>query len=68
MDHSGSSSSDGEGGGSEGGDNDQIHRGVSRLWSKVNHIAIVVRDIGRSLHFYTDVVGMQQVLRPDFDR
>ncbi len=31
-------------------------------------MAIVVRDIGRSLHFYTDVVGMQQIIRPDFDR
>lgn len=45
-----------------------IMRGVSKLWGNVNHIALVVRDIGRSLHFYTDIIGMQQVLRPDFDR
>ena len=47
---------------------DNIHRGVGRLWSAVNHIAIVVRDVGRSLQFYTDVVGMKQIMRPDFDR
>ena len=43
-------------------------RGVSNLWSSVNHIAIVVADVGRSLAFYTDVVGMKQVIRPNFDR
>ena len=44
------------------------HRGVSDLWTNVNHIAIVVSNVGTSLSFYTDVVGMKQVLRPDFDR
>ena len=34
----------------------------------MNHIALVVSDVGRSLTFYTDVVGMKQVLRPNFDR
>ena len=43
-------------------------KGVSNLWSSVNHIAIVVSDVGRSLQFYTEVVGMKQILRPDFDR
>ena len=43
-------------------------KGVSKLWSSVNHIAIIVSDVGRSLQFYTDVVGMKQILRPDFDR
>ena len=43
-------------------------KGVSMLWSSVNHIAIVVSDVGRSLQFYTDVLGMKQILRPDFDR
>ena len=47
----------------EGGD-----RGVSSLWTNVNHIAITVSDVGRSLAFYTDIVGMKQVLRPNFDR
>ena len=28
----------------------------------------MVSDIGRSLHFYTDIIGMEQVNRPDFDR
>ena len=45
-----------------------IFRGVSRLWSSVNHVALVVSDIGRSLAFYTDVIGMKQIIRPDFDR
>ena len=45
-----------------------VVRGVSNLWSAVNHIAIVVSDVGRSLAFYTDIVGMKQVIRPNFDR
>lgn len=47
---------------------DNGFRGVGKLWSEVNHVAIVVRDVGRSLQFYTDVVGMQQIMRPNFDR
>ena len=43
-------------------------RGVSTLWTSVNHVALVVSDVGRSLAFYSDVVGMRQVLRPNFDR
>ena len=43
-------------------------RGVSDLWSNVNHVALVVSDVGTSLSFYTDVVGFQQVMRPNFDR
>merc|ERR1712037_223952 len=43
-------------------------RGVSDLWSSVNHIAIVVSDVGTSLSFYTDIIGMKQVFRPNFDR
>ena len=34
----------------------------------VGHIAIVVSDVGASLSFYTDVVGMKQIMRPNFDR
>ena len=45
-----------------------IVRGVNDLWTSVNHIAIVVSDVGTSLSFYTDVVGMKQVMRPNFDR
>ena len=43
-------------------------KGVSGHWRGVNHIALVVADVGKSLQFYADVVGMKQVLRPDFDR
>ncbi len=43
-------------------------KGVRGLWSEVNHVAIVVADVGRSLEFYTEIVGMEQILRPDFDR
>ena len=53
---------------SEDEDDSAVNRGVSRLWSSVNHIAIVVEDVGRSLQFYTDVVGMKQIMRPNFDR
>ena len=35
--------------------------GVSDLWKNVNHIAIVVSDIGRSVAFYSGVLGMKQV-------
>ena len=45
-----------------------MERGVSRLWSSINHVALVVSDVGRSLSFYTDIIGMKQVLRPNFDR
>ena len=45
-----------------------VLRGVANQWVNVNHIALVVRDIGRSLHFYSDIIGMRQVIRPDFDR
>ncbi|XP_040576265.1 uncharacterized protein [Lepeophtheirus salmonis] len=34
----------------------------------VNHIALVVSDVGRSLGFYTQVLGLEQTYRPDFDR
>ena len=34
----------------------------------MNHVALVVSDVGTSLSFYTDVVGFQQVMRPNFDR
>jgi hypothetical protein len=46
----------------------QFMRGISNLWTSVNHVALVVSDVGRSLAFYTDVLGMKQVIRPNFDR
>ena len=42
--------------------------GVSSLWTSVNHIALVVSNVGRSLTFYSNIVGMKQVMRPNFDR
>ena len=35
---------------------------------KANHIALTVSDIGRSLYFYSDILGLQQIKRPNFDR
>ena len=49
-------------------DPDIFKTGLKTYWSSVNHIAIVVTDIGRSVGFYANVIGMQQVIRPDFDR
>jgi len=45
-----------------------LPNGVRDLWSRVDHIAIVVSDIGRSSAFYGSKLGMLQLLRPDFDR
>ena len=42
--------------------------GVSGLWTSVNHVALVVSDVGRSLTFYSNIIGMKQVMRPNFDR
>ena len=41
---------------------------VNDLFTDINHIAIVVSDVGTSLHFYTNVIGMTQIFRPNFDR
>ena len=56
-------------------ENDYLHwnpsverRGLGDLITKVNHIAITVSDVGRSLNFYVDVLGLQQIRRPTFDR
>ena len=38
------------------------------LIRSVNHIAIIVSDVGRSLAFYTEIIGFQQIQRPNFDR
>jgi catechol 2,3-dioxygenase-like lactoylglutathione lyase family enzyme len=43
-------------------------RGLEDLVIRVNHVAIIVADVGRSLAFYTDILGFQQVQRPNFDR
>jgi Glyoxalase/Bleomycin resistance protein/Dioxygenase superfamily len=43
-------------------------RGLGVLIQMVNHIALIVSDVGRSASFYTDVLGCQQINRPNFDR
>lgn len=35
--------------------------------TSVNHIGIIVRDVGLSIKFYADVLGLQAVNRPKFD-
>ena len=47
---------------------DNANPGLSKLWTSVNHIAITVSDVGRSLGFYSNIIGLKQVVRPDFDR
>ena len=43
-------------------------RGLGDLICSVNHIAIIVADVGRSLAFYIEIIGFQQIQRPNFDR
>ena len=43
-------------------------RGMGDLIRSVNHIAIIVADVGRSLAFYIEIIGFQQIQRPNFDR
>merc|ERR1712048_314740 len=34
----------------------------------MGHIALIVSDVGKSSYFYSDILGLQQVKRPKFDR
>jgi catechol 2,3-dioxygenase-like lactoylglutathione lyase family enzyme len=43
-------------------------RGLGDLLIKANHIALTVSDVGKSLSFYVDILGFQQIRRPTFDR
>merc|ERR1719469_1154204 len=43
-------------------------RGLGDLVKSLNHVAIIVSDVGRSLAFYVEVLGFQQIQRPNFDR
>jgi len=43
-------------------------RGIGELLQSVNHVALIVSDVGRSLAFYTEIIGFQQIQRPNFDR
>jgi len=42
--------------------------GLGGLIKRANHYAIVVKDVAASLRFYKDVLGLQQIKRPNFDR
>jgi len=42
--------------------------GLGELIKRANHYAIVVKDVAASLRFYKDVLGLQQIKRPNFDR
>jgi len=49
--------------------NEKIPRiGLGSLIKAANHIAITVADVGNSLWFYSEVMGFQQIRRPNFDR
>jgi len=43
-------------------------RGLGWQIRKLNHIGLVCADIGTSVAFYSDVIGLQQIHRPNFDR
>eukprot|EP00929_Paragymnodinium_shiwhaense_P113772 TRINITY_DN82079_c0_g1_i1.p1 TRINITY_DN82079_c0_g1~~TRINITY_DN82079_c0_g1_i1.p1 ORF type:complete len:541 (-),score=119.22 TRINITY_DN82079_c0_g1_i1:241-1863(-) len=43
-------------------------KGIGDAIDRVNHIALIVEDVGRALSFYTEVMGFQQIRRPNFDR
>ena len=47
---------------------DQERRGIGQGVSMANHIAITVSDVGASATFYSHVLGLQQIERPNFDR
>jgi len=42
--------------------------GLGDVLTRVNHIALIVRDVGYSCSFYTQIIGFQQIGRPNFDR
>ena len=43
-------------------------RVLGNLILKVNHVTLTVSDVGKSLYFYVDILGLQQVRRPSFNR
>jgi catechol 2,3-dioxygenase-like lactoylglutathione lyase family enzyme len=34
----------------------------------LSHIALIVSDVGLSTYFYSNILGLEQVKRPNFDR
>lgn len=49
-------------------DKQRDKRGLGQYIYKANHIAIIVRDVARSARFYSNVMGFQQIRRPNFDK
>lgn len=43
-------------------------RGIGQRITSASHMAITVEDIGVSAAFYSDVLGLPQIERPNFDR
>jgi len=43
-------------------------KGLGSLLKRVNHIGLVCSDIAKSLYFYEEILGFQQIRRPNFDR
>lgn len=46
---------------------DLERRGLGKLITMSNHMALICRDVGLSAAFYSDVMGFQQIDRPNFD-
>lgn len=42
-------------------------RGLGSYVHQVNHIALIVSDVGKSAEFYSNVMGFRQIRRPNFD-
>jgi len=49
-------------------DPQRVKHGLGEVVHKSNHIAVIVSDVGRSADFYANVIGLQQIRRPNFDR
>lgn len=49
-------------------DSKRDKRGLGEHIYKANHIALIVSDVGRSSQFYSNVMGFQQIRRPNFDK
>ena len=49
-------------------DRKRERRGLGELIYKANHITLTVSDVGKSLAFYRDVLGLQQIRRPNLEK